>query len=330
MHRRRTDQEQKEMAPPKRLRTPESRQLYQMVPMWQLAHRTTKPCRQTLSQQSYQAIWQSPGMEAEQPGQMNVDFDAEEAREEEGGVQPESHTDTDAMSTEPEDEELCPDGVPASIRMAWRRRHKRARRCGLQETVHAAEMYWRQEREKDADQLMGEGASEDASEQQRGRSGGHCRCSQSCNQCSTRPLSLVVSIPESRRCRKMSNVRIVQPRTTHRPDRYQPSSAGAEAAHMSQHYRLNTQKSSSGAYSKASAKMRNQVSTGKRRQRQLPHSQPQRVCPHPHSTCAPVSFDVDEYSTASEDHREAARTVGGPPGIGDVRAAKHAGSEDGE
>ena len=35
-----------------------------------------------------------------------------------------------------------------------------------------------------------------------------------------------------------------------------------------------------------------------------------------------LSFDVDEYSTASEDHREAARTVGGPPGIGDVRASK--------
>ena len=60
------------------------------------------------------------------------------------------------------------------------------------------------------------------------------RCSQTCNQHSKRPLSHVIHVHEIRRCRKMSKVRIVQPRKTHRPGCNQPSSAGAEAACLNQ------------------------------------------------------------------------------------------------
>ena len=62
--------------------------------------------------------------------------------------------------------------------------------------------------------------------------------------------------------------------------------AGAEALPMSQHCKQTTHDSSSGAYSEASAKMKNQDSTGKRRQRHLPRKQVQRVCPSPRSACA--------------------------------------------
>ena len=101
----------------------------------------------------------------------------------------------------------------------------------------------------------------------------NCLCNQSCNQCSKRPLSLGIPVPEIRRCRKMSKVRIVQPRKTHRPGRNQPSSAGAEAAYMSQCNRLDDQKSNNRACSRASTKMRGQASRTVQRRHRLPHSQ---------------------------------------------------------
>ena len=102
-----------------------------------------------------------PETETAQARQRPADSVADDTQEDEEARNSETHTVTDAMSTEPEDEELCPNGVPSSIRLAWRRRHKRARRCGLETTIWAAEMYWIQEEEK---YYMGMPWGEEASE----------------------------------------------------------------------------------------------------------------------------------------------------------------------
>ena len=66
-----------------------------------------------------------PGKGADQPytqtaqvAQQPADPGADNAQGHEEAGNSETHTVTDAMSTEPEDEELCPNGVPASIRFS--------------------------------------------------------------------------------------------------------------------------------------------------------------------------------------------------------------------
>ena len=113
----------------------------------------------------------------------------------------------------------------------------------------------------------------------------YSQCSQACNHGNQQCSCHVVCALQNKRCRKMSNVRLVQPRTAHRSHYYRPSPAGAEADHMRQHHRCSNQRCSGYDCRKAYARISTQASRSKRRRQQLSHSQADRLCCHSQSTC---------------------------------------------